>query len=141
VTVLPHDPLTSWRYAQTRVPARPWWQFPWLNRSRRVLLALACVWVVHIFDLGFSQLELYQERFRELNPIAARFLNNPSAITLYKFSLLFLGTSIVLTLRRWKIAEWGAWLMLVVSIYLAIRWHCYYASLATGVDNPFVTTN
>ena len=113
--------------------------FGWLNRSRRVLLALACTWVIHVFDLGFTQLETHHDRFRELNPIAARFLHNPQAVTIYKFSLLAAGTLIVLSLRRWPVAEMGAWFILATSLYLAVRWHCYYASLASGIDNPFIT--
>lgn len=118
--------------------ARESQRFRWLNRSRRVLLALACTWVVHVFDLGFTQLETYQEQFRELNPIAAKLLHNPRAIVIYKFSLLASGSMIVLLLRRWQIAEMAAWTILASSVYLAIRWHCYYVSLASGIENPFI---
>lgn len=104
-----------------------------------MLLALACTWVVHVFDLGFTQLETHQERFRELNPIAAGLLHDPHAMAVYKFSLLTIGSIIVLCLRRWPITEMGAWLMLASSVYVAVRWHCYYASLASGVINPFIT--
>lgn len=114
--------------------------FGWLNRSRRVLLTLAATWVVHVFDLGFTQLETTQERFRELNPIAAQFLHDPHAVATYKFALLTLGTGTVLLLRRWTIAELGAWLILASSVYLAVRWHCYYSSLSSGTDNPFILT-
>ena len=125
-------------------PARLFWlarKFLYLNRSRRILLALAAMWVVHAFDLGFTLLEAHSDHFRELNPLAAVILKDDTLVTAYKFSLLTLATLIILPLRRRMLAELAAWLMLALSVYVAVRWHCYYVSLATGHINPFITVD
>ena len=99
---------------------------------------LAATWVIHIFDLGFTLLETYSDHFHETNPIAARFLHSANAIIAYKFILLGFGTTVMLALRRHVLAEWGSWLMLASSVYVAIRWYCYYICVASGVHNPFI---
>ncbi|MGE3180151.1 MAG: DUF5658 family protein [Phycisphaerae bacterium] len=111
-----------------------------LNRARRILLLIAFTWVMHAFDLGFTILESDSGRFEEINPIAARILHDERALTIYKFSLLTIGSVIILSLRRWPIAEMGGWLMLASSIYVSVRWYCYFVSAATGIENPFIVS-
>ncbi|MDX2198816.1 MAG: DUF5658 family protein [Phycisphaerae bacterium] len=116
-------------------------KFNFLNRPRRILLALAATWVVHTFDLGFTLLEANSEHFRELNPVAATLLQDDQAVIVYKIALLLLASVIILPLRRRHLAELATWLMLATSIYVAVRWHCYYLSLATGHINPFIAVD
>lgn len=131
------DPLE--RPLPTAVAARPRLLLR-LNRERRILLILAFTWVMHAFDLGFTILESDSGRFTEINPIAAKILHDERLLTIYKFSLLTIGTSIILALRRWHIAELGGWLMLASSLYVSVRWYCYYVSAATGIENPFIVS-
>jgi len=111
----------------------------WLNRPRRVLLALSAVWVVAVFDLGFTLAEWGTMDFVEINPLAARILGGPEqTVMAFKFGLLGLGTIILLALRRHFIAELGCWFLFVSKVYLAVRWYVYYDCLLSGYVNPMI---
>lgn len=112
----------------------------WLNRPRRVLLALAAVWVVAVFDLGFTLCEWGTMSFVEVNPIAARLLNGPvQTVVTFKFGLLGIGTLILLGLRRHFVAELGCWFLFASKVYLAIRWYIYYDCIFRGYIDPLIT--
>lgn len=111
----------------------------WFNRSRRVLLTLAAVWVVAIFDLGYTLAESGTPDFVEANPLAAKLLAMPTnVIVAYKFGLLGLGTAILLALRRHAVAELGCWFLFVLKLYLALRWYSYFDCILHGYVNPLV---
>lgn len=111
----------------------------WLNRSRRVLLTLALVWVVAIFDLGFTLLEWGEQQFTELNPVAASVLGGPTQLVMaYKFGLLGLGTTILLALRRHAVAELACWFLLTFKVYVAARWYIYYICVLHDKLNPLI---
>ncbi len=111
----------------------------WLNRSRRVLLTLALVWVVAIFDLGFTLLEWGGQQFTELNPVAASVLGGPTQLVMaYKFGLLGLSTTILLALRRHAVAELACWFLLTLKVYVAARWYVYYVCVLHDKLNPFI---
>jgi hypothetical protein len=122
---------------------RPHWtaRFAWLNRPRRVLLTLAAVWIVAVFDLGYTLAERGSQDFRELNPIAAHILAGPSvAVMAYKFGLLSAGTIILLALRRHFVAELACWLLFAAMIYLAQRWCWYFGVLLQNYADPVETS-
>lgn len=101
-----------------------------LPRPVRVLLLLLGVWLLNIFDLGFTLHQAPMSHFIELNPLAARLLDAPPvALVLYKFSLLGTGTLILLALRRYAVAELACWFLLAVYFYVAVRWYAYYYHL------------
>lgn len=111
----------------------------WLNRPRRMLLALALIWILSFFDLGFTLAESVSGHFVEMNPVAAVLLDEPAyVLTAYKVSLLGLGTTILLSLRRHSVAELGCWFLLSTYFYVAVRWYTYYGCLSGGADNLFV---
>lgn len=113
--------------------------FRWLTRSRRVLLLLAAVWVLNIFDLGFTLVETTHGHFTELNPIAAHILDGPEYVLIcFKLGLLTFGSVILLTLRTLRLAELGCWMLLATYIYVAVRWYAYYHCLLDGGRNSFV---
>lgn len=113
----------------------------WLVRPRRVLLALAGVWVLHVFDLGFTLLESIAPSFYELNPIAARLLDAPDYVLYaYKFTLLGVATAILLWLRRFTVAELASWFLLAASFYVGVRWYSYYWCVFHGRVNPMIST-
>jgi hypothetical protein len=119
-------------------PARPKFG-TWFNRSRRVLLTLAAVWVVAIFDLGYTLAESGTPDFIEANPLAAKLLSGPThVIVAYKFSLLGLGTVILLALRRHAVAELGCWFLFVLKLYVALRWYSYFDCVLHGYMNPLL---
>ena len=125
----------SW--ARTVDPLRRRPVFGWLVRPRRVLLVLAAMWVLNLFDLGFTLIEAGRSHFHELNPVAARFLTQPSyVLAAYKAILVGLGSTILLALARHRIAEVTAWFLLGVYIAVAVRWSIYYKHLNNTVPDP-----
>ncbi len=115
------------------------WIGSWLNRSRRVLLALTAIWVVAVFDLGFTLSESATPEFVELNPVAAPLLSGPNHhVMFFKFGLLGGASIILLSLRRHLVAELGTWFLMATMIYVGVRWYLYYDGLLTGNVNPFI---
>lgn len=111
----------------------------WLNRSRRVLLTLAIVWVISIFDLGFTLAEWGTPDFVESNPLAVSLLKGPSwAVGAFKFGLLTVGTAILLLLRRHSVAELACWFLLATKLYVAVRWFAYFDCLVRDHVNPLL---
>ncbi len=103
------------------------WFGVWLTRPRRVILALAAVWVISFFDFGFTVSERHNPLFVELNPLAAALLSGPThLLTAFKFGLLGLGTAILVALRRRSLTEPACWFLLAAKIYVAMRWYAYY---------------
>lgn len=111
----------------------------WLNRPRRILLTLMLVWVVHVFDLGFTMAQWGTYEFVELNPLAARIVDGPAHVLAgFKFGLLGIGTVILLSLRRQPVAELACWFLLATTLYLAVRWYVYFDCLINGQSNPMI---
>lgn len=115
--------------------------FRWLSRSRRILLALAAVWVLNIFDLCFTMREARESHFVELNPIAAHLLGQPEHwLITYKCALLLAGSSILLLLRRYSVTELASWFLMAVSVYVGARWYVYFECLVDDRYSSFITT-
>jgi len=116
--------------------------FRWLTRPRRVLLLLSAVWVLNIFDLGYTLLESLHCGFVELNPLAARIIGGaPEALVLYKTGLLTVSTAILLGYRRHRVAELGCWFLLVVYLYVAVCWCLYYHQRLAALEDPAVNVD
>ncbi len=114
-------------------------RFRWLTRPRRVGLTLAAVWVLSLFDLGFTLLESDRGHFVEMNPIAAKLLDGPAAAVIaYKVGLVGVGTIILVALRRHSVAELGCWFLFAANTYVAVRWYVYYGCTLTGDPNRFI---
>jgi hypothetical protein len=114
----------------------------WFNRSRRVLLTLTAVWVVAVFDLGYTLAESGTGDFFELNPLAAQLLGgSPHTVILFKFGCLGFGTLILLALRRYAIAELACWFLFVATLYVAVRWYGYFDCLLNGYINPLLDSS
>ncbi len=107
-----------------------------LTRPRRVLWVLAAVWVLNIFDLGFTMIAHVHGNFTELNPIAAGMLSGPwYHVAAFKFVTLGVGTIILLMLARHKVAELGSWLLLAAYVLVAARWYHYFDGM---LDDPLL---
>jgi hypothetical protein len=119
--------------AGTAFPLR----FRWLVRPRRVLLLLAAIWDLNIFDLCYTLGESGQRAFVEMNPIAARLANEPGDdLVAYKLGLLTVGSVILLLLSRERIAELTCWMLLAASMYVAVRWFFYYVHAMDTINDP-----
>lgn len=112
---------------------RPVW-----GRSQRVLYALAAIWVLNFFDLGFTITESKAKLFRELNPLAATMMDHPHALVLYKTSLVVIGSWLLLRYRRRRLTELACWLLLATNGYVGIRWQQYYADVLVTFHDPCV---
>lgn len=116
--------------------------FRWLTRARRILLALAGVWMINALDLGYTLLESLNSGFIELNPVAARLIGGSAATLVgYKLGLLLVSSTILLIYRRHRVAELGCWLLLAVYLHVAICWWCYYEHRLTSFDDPAVNVD
>lgn len=109
-----------------------------LTRPRRILLLLAGVWVLNAFDLGYTLLEASRRQFFvELNPVASALLGGPDHwVVAYKAGLVFLGSAILLTLRRFAIAELSCWLLFTTYCYVGGLWARYYQELLVTLCDP-----
>lgn len=108
--------------------------FRWLIRPRRVLLLLAAIWVLNVFDLGYTLLESTQNHFVEMNPLAAGLIGEPTAmLVVYKASLVIIGSAVLLIFSRHSTTEWACWFLLAVYMYVGLRWCLYYAGLVAVV--------
>jgi hypothetical protein len=101
-----------------------------------MLLTLAAVWVIAVFDLGYTLAESGTGGFTELNPVAAKLLGGPAnAVIAYKFALLGVGTLILLVLRRHAIAELACWFLFAAELYVAVRWYGYFDCVLEACTN------
>ena len=134
--------VESVRTADTAAPPERSRRIPWrrLNRRARVLLILLAVWVLNLFDLGFTLHQARSLHFKEMNPVAARLLHQPPALLAYKFLLLGTGSGILIWLRRHPVAELACWLLLASNFYVAVRWHVYYERLLALPADAFLPT-
>lgn len=113
--------------------------FRWLIRSRRIILALAAIWVINVFDLGFTLHESQRYHFVELNPVAASMLRDaPHLLVAYKISLVTIASAILIALRRERVCELGCWLILAVYGCVGVRWMFYYEELLATIPDPAI---
>lgn len=119
--------------------AARWYHFRWLTRPRRVLLTLAAVWVINVFDLGYTLLESLTATFIEMNPVAARLIAaSPLVLVAYKVALILISSTILLIHRRKRLTELACWLLLAVYIGVAGCWRTYYDHRLASLDDPAV---
>ena len=79
--------------------------------------------MLNAYDLGMTLEASRHGLFVELNPVAAMILpTGVVAITLYKFSLVTLGSTLLLSCRQYPASEFGAWTTLLVYGLLASHW-------------------
>ena len=102
-----------------------------------MLLLLAAVWVLNAFDLGYTMLESTRQHFVELNPVASALLKGPDHwIVAYKAGLVIGGSSILLALRRFALAEYSCWLLFGAYCYVGGLWSRYYQELLITLCDP-----
>jgi hypothetical protein len=116
--------------------------FRWLIRPRRVLLLLTAVWIVNIFDLGYTLLESIRRDFIEVNPLAAKLVGaSPEALVVYKAALVVVSSAILLAHRRQRIAELACWFLFAIHLYVGICWARYYEDMLETLIDPAVNSD
>jgi len=107
-----------------------------------VLLVLAAVWVINVFDLGYTLLESLHSGFIEMNPLAAKLIGgSPEVLVSYKTALLAVSSTILLIYRRQRVAELGCWFLLAVYLHVAICWCYYYEERLASLEDPAVNVD
>jgi len=121
--------------------SRPWWSGvvaalratradAAAGRTRRIVLALAFIWIVTIFDLLFTILAHRIGNFQELNPIARGLLDVTEALIVYKLALVGVASIIFYVFRRHRLTELACWACCVVFTGLVFLWMAYYTAAA-----------
>jgi hypothetical protein len=96
------------------------------NRTVRIVLLLAFLWMVGLADLRLTLLAAQLGDFAEGNPLAAPFMHRPDVLVVFKVTALFLASAIFIVLRRHRFAEAACWVMCVVYAGLALLWRLYF---------------
>jgi len=107
------------------------------GRAVRVAVLLAIIAILNCLDLSYTLLAHRAGLLRELNPIAANFLNmglEPSLIC-YKFLTLLVGSSILWKVRRSSWAPGACWLLVIVYVWLSIVWCAWTNDFSAAIDN------
>lgn len=93
------------------------------HRSRRVCWLLIGLWIVNLFDLIMTVLAHQHRLLDESNPIAARILPlGPAMLMTYKIALVAIGTVGLYIFRHKFIAEFASGALLLIYVFVAIRW-------------------
>ncbi len=103
----------------------------------RVAVLLGLIAVLNFIDLSYTLLAQRVGLLREMNPIAANFLNlglEPSLIC-YKVLTLLVGSAILWKVRRSAWAPRACWLLIVVYVWLSIVWCVWTRDFSTVVEN------
>lgn len=124
--------------------AQAWYGFvDWYaaSRSHRVVILVLAIWVINSFDLMLTLLSHQQGMLDEENPLANYFLKQGIAsLVLYKAGMVLIGSYSLLRFRHTRIAEMGAFIVVMVYALLAVRWQAcselytltYNANVHTG---------
>lgn len=95
-----------------------------LARPRRILLLLIGVWIVQVFDLGFTLFAHRTGTLSELNPIGEWALQRGAPVVIaFKATLLLGGTVVLWRYRREYLSEALLWFVAGVCVALSVRWH------------------
>ena len=97
------------------------------RRARRVLVLLAGIWILNVFDLVFTITAHRIGGLRELNPLARLLLGAPAILVVFKSILVAAGSALLIVFRRRRLAEIGCWCVFAVYTVLAFIWMSYYA--------------
>jgi hypothetical protein len=94
-----------------------------LQRSLLLVLALA------VLDGVWTLLSTEAGQMRELNPLAARLLDQPDALLTFKLVCTVGPAALIFVLRRHRAAQLAAWWMCFITTLVTCRWVVQTASL------------
>lgn len=96
-------------------------------RQRRMFYLFIGVWVINLFDLGFTLLANQQGILFEVNPLANHILPwGAVALAIYKLGFMLFGTIILWHYRQFEIAERALWGYGLFCVVLCLQWHLFY---------------
>ncbi len=99
-------------------------------RSRRHAELIGILWILSLADLGFTLWAHFFTPFHEVNPLARLFLahNLIPGLILFKLVVTTIGAQIFWRLRQHRRAETALWGIVIVYVFLTIRWSSYATS-------------
>jgi Domain of unknown function (DUF5658) len=123
--------LAGWRLLRN-VPAAPEGaaRMEWNpGTARMVRRSLLLVLALAALDSVWTLLSTEAGQMRELNPLAARLLNQPGALLAFKLACTVGPAALIFALRRHRAAQLAAWWMCFITTLVACRWVVQAASL------------
>ncbi len=122
------------------------WRFSCLPaaRSERVFVLVLAIALMCLGDLAMTLDHARTIGLFEANPLARELMrqHSPEFLLAFKGGSIFIGCSLLLYLRKARIAELGAWAALFAMTLLCLHWNGYsqglseitpqYAAMASG---------
>lgn len=116
----------------------PWlirqWRFSCLPQARgqRVLFLVIATALMCLGDLFMTMDHARTVGLFEANPLAREVLrqHSPEALVIFKGCSILLGCSLLVYLRKARIAELGSWAVLAAMTLLCLHWNGYSQGLA-----------
>jgi hypothetical protein len=85
-------------------------------------LYVALVFLFGMFDLTCTLFANETGGLLELNPLGDRLVNNPIGIILSKILVTALSVTILVALRKYRVAQITSWWLCLVCVFLTFRW-------------------
>ncbi len=106
------------------------------RRARRVMILLAGVWVLNLFDLSLTMRAQADGMLYEGNPLARALLTLGAGPLIAAKLLLVAGATLVLfNFRRLRCAEVAACIALLVYVGVAVQWKLCYEMYEVAHSN------
>lgn len=96
-----------------------------------VIRSIVFVVLLSSLDLIWTIMASQSGQMRELNPIASRYINNPTDLIAFKGLATLVGAALLIALRQYRQAQIASWWMCLVCTVLAFRWLTFH-SMMTG---------
>lgn len=110
------------------------WRFSCLPaaRAERVTLVVFATALMCLGDLAMTMDHARSIGLFEANPLAREVLrhHSPEALVIFKGCSILLGCSLLVYLRKARIAELGSWAVLAAMTLLCLHWNGYSQGLA-----------
>lgn len=103
---------------------------PHPQATRFVVQAVLLLAILSVYDLVATVVLVRQGLVFEINPLAEGLIHRPLLATLFKVALTGLGAVLLVSLRRYRVAQVGAWWCCVIYTVLLFRWATVASSLA-----------
>ena len=92
------------------------------QNRRRVLLLVAVLVVLNLFDLACTLAAAQAGSIYELNPLVEQHLASPAALTIFKLSLLGVGCAVLVAFWRYRLTQLASWWAALCYTVITLRW-------------------
>lgn len=97
--------------------------------SRATVISVALICAHAILDLSWTLLTSQAGQMREINPLGARFIDNPMALVAFKAVATLGACGLLVGLRHHRFAQTACWWMCLVCTILTFRWLIFSSML------------